>query len=83
MHPWMAFWIWSEAMRRAAFSIPTVNARDEALLDNKTKILLPSADVIRAENYLQTGLIDHPLPDILLDRLADLYWTEREAELPI
>jgi hypothetical protein len=39
--------------------------------------------LIGAHAYLITDLAKQPLPDILLDRLSDLYWTEREAELGI
>ena len=42
-----------------------------------------AAVLVRANPYLHTDLADHPLPDILLDRLADLYWTERDAELAV
>jgi hypothetical protein len=39
--------------------------------------------IIRLGDYLQSEIITHPLPNKLLDRLADLYWTERESELAI
>ncbi|AGK58523.1 hypothetical protein HYPDE_34258 [Hyphomicrobium denitrificans 1NES1] len=38
---------------------------------------------IRLGDYLQSEIITHPLPNKLLDRLADLYWTERESKLAI
>lgn len=39
--------------------------------------------MVRASDYLQSNIAARPLPDKLLDRLADLYWTERESELAI
>jgi hypothetical protein len=45
---------------------------------------LASAPVLVTVNpYLHTDLAKHRLPEILLDRLAELYWTERDAELAI
>jgi hypothetical protein len=43
----------------------------------------PTPMLVRANPYLHSDIAQHPLPDILLDRLADLYWTERDAELAI
>ncbi|HML28030.1 MAG TPA: hypothetical protein PKE16_04175, partial [Hyphomicrobium sp.] len=42
----------------------------------------PSCFVL-ANNYLHSDIAEKPLPAVLLDRLADLYWTERDAELAI
>ncbi len=82
MHPAMAVWIWSMTMSRVwqatlmgeeyrpGDSFKPVKARSEMVL-------------VKANAYLQSDLAKHPLPDILLDRLADLYWTERDAELAI
>jgi hypothetical protein len=39
--------------------------------------------LVLANPYLHTDLAKHPLPDILLDRLADLYWAERDAQLGV
>lgn len=43
----------------------------------------PVSQAICLGDYFQSEIITRPLPTNLLDRLADLYWTEREAELPI
>jgi hypothetical protein len=38
---------------------------------------------IRADRYLRSDVIDNPLPDTILDRLADLHWMERDPSLAI
>ncbi len=38
---------------------------------------------IRLGDYFQSDIVSNPLPTNLLDRLADLYWTERESDLAI
>jgi hypothetical protein len=38
---------------------------------------------IRLGDYLQSEITTRPLPGNLLDRIADLYWTERDANLAI
>lgn len=79
MHPWMAVWIWSEAISRIV--------RDSILgVSNNVGSIQPfeaASPPIRLGDYFQTEIVTHPLPTNLLDRLADLYWTERESELPI
>lgn len=79
MHPWMAVWIWSMAISRVA--------RDSLLgVSSNFGELQPvaqGASAIRLGDYLQSEIIMHPLPNNLLDRLADLYWTERDTELAI
>lgn len=79
MHPWMTVWIWSEAMSRIF--------KDSLLgISNTLASRQPDTTVnpaIRLGDYFQSEIVTHPLPTTLLDRLADLYWTEREAELPI
>lgn len=79
MHPWWAVWIWSEAMSRIV--------RDSILgVSNNIAPVQPfeaASRQIRLGDYLQTEIVTHPLPSNLLDRLADLYWTERESKLPI
>lgn len=79
MHPWLAVWIWSEAISRIV--------RDSILgVSNNGFAVQPfeaASRQIRLGDYFQTEIVTHPLPSNLLDRLADLYWTERESELPI
>lgn len=79
MHPWLAVWIWSEAISRIV--------RDSILgVSNNGASVQPfeaASRQIRLGDYFQTEIVTHPLPSNLLDRLADLYWTERESELPI
>ncbi len=78
MHPWLAVWIWSEAISRIV--------RDSILGVSNNVAVQPfevASRQIRLGDYFQTEIVTHPLPSNLLDRLADLYWTERESELPI
>jgi hypothetical protein len=79
VHPWLAVWIWSEAISRIV--------RDSILgVSNNGFAVQPfeaASRQIRLGDYFQTEIVTHPLPSNLLDRLADLYWTERESELPI
>ena len=80
MHPAMAVWIWSMTMSRVwQATLMGEEYRPEA---NLTPLKAAPA-LVRANRYLHTDIAKLPLPDILLDRLADLYWTEREAELAI
>lgn len=88
MHPFMAIWIWSNAVTRAVWLGD--DAGQNKLSDRSSDptlthlpIVVPAAKEILAADYLYTDIVAHPLPDVLLDRLADLYWTEREGELPI
>jgi hypothetical protein len=84
MHPAMAVWIWSMAMARAwqpsSFFTSPAGAEPEEQ-PAKTSIKLPN--LVLANPYLKTEIAERPLPDSLLDRLAELYWTERESELAI
>ena len=75
MHPSMAVWIWSMAMSRAMFAVPSNFG--------ELNPAVSTTPVVRLGDYLQSEIIALPLPNNLLDRLADLYWTERESELPI
>jgi hypothetical protein len=82
MHPWMALWIWSMAMSRIsrdAFLGAPQNADEEFEAETPRT----SQAVIRMGDYLQSDVTARPLPGKMLDRLADLYWTERESELAI
>lgn len=45
--------------------------------------IAPVSPAIYLGDYFQSEIVTNPLPTNLLDRLADLYWTERESELPI
>jgi hypothetical protein len=81
MHPWMAVWIWSMAMSQITRdSIFGVSGNLEELQPVAPQ-LTPTA--ICLGDYLQSEITMRPLPNRLLDRLADLYWTERESELAI
>lgn len=79
VHPWLAVWIWSEAISRIV--------RDSILGVSNNGVAVQPFEAarrpIRLGDYFQTEIVTHPLPSNLLDRLADLYWTERESELPI
>lgn len=80
MHPWMAVWIWSMAISRVARdSMLGVSSIFDELQPAGSKV----TSNIRLGDYLQSEIIMHPLPNDLLDRLADLYWTERDSELAI
>lgn len=83
MHPWMALWIWSMAMSRISRDamLGTSQIAEEPG-ETETSARTPHI-VIRVGDYLQSDLIARPLPGKLLDRLADLYWTERDSELAI
>lgn len=80
MHPAMALWIWSVSMSRvwqnALLGEQTLQSGDEM-----RKRANPA--FIRAGAYMHSDLAKNPLPDVILDRLADLYWTERDADLAI
>jgi hypothetical protein len=87
MHPAMAVWIWMMAMGRAwqgsAFDASSYGPDDTR---EKVKVSLPSAvpsRLVLAHGYLQSEIPTSPLPERLLDRLAELYWTERDSELAI
>lgn len=80
MHPAMALWIWSVSMSRA-WQTSLWSDQFSPQPDIKPKV----ADLafVRANNYLYSDVAKNPLPDTILDRLADLYWTERDADLAI
>ena len=85
MHPWLAVWIWSMAMARAW--------QPQLMVDDKREAEPIHAEVpagkraialaIPANRYLKSSIIETPLPEIILDRLADLHWMEREPALAI
>ncbi|MBN9248373.1 hypothetical protein [Hyphomicrobium sp.] len=80
MHPAMALWIWSVSMSRvwqnALLGEETLQGEDD-VRPRANPIFIP------AGAYLHSDLAKNPLPDVILDRLADLYWTERDADLAI
>ena len=85
MHPALAIWIWSMAMARACFgqgpeNLAVANGASGAFLQNQQ---VSHQSLIRASQYLHSDLSNHPLPNELLDRLADLYWAERDGHLAI
>ena len=80
MHPAMALWLFSLVMARIwqATLMGEEYRPGDDFLPTKTAPLL-----VAVHAYLLTDLAKQPLPDILRDRLSDLYWTEREAALAI
>jgi hypothetical protein len=83
MHPWMAVWMWSMTMSQAWQSslsggeFLAANENDSA----ETKQLAPI--IVNAGDYLKSDVIEQVLPDLILDRLADLHWMEREPALAV
>lgn len=88
MHPAMAVWIWSMAMARVWqaslwTSGPQGSKLDAFPLRADTRCVDAPSRLVLVNNYLHSDIAEKPLPAALLDRLADLYWTERDAELAI
>lgn len=83
MHPAMAVWIWSMAMSRIWQSTLMGQEYRPEVGERRPNFEGVKPILVRANLYLHTDIAKHPLPDILLDRLADLYWTERDAELAV
>jgi hypothetical protein len=85
MHPAMAVWIWSMTMSRVwRATLMGEEYRPEiGEQPRSVERCNPAPMLVPANPYLHSDIDQHPLPDILLDRLADLYWTERDAELAI
>lgn len=84
MHPAMAVWIWSMAMARAWQGSAWASIElPKALGERGAMRTEPEQRFVRAGQYLHWEIAKDPLPDTLLDRLADLYWTERDADLAI
>ncbi len=83
MHPWMALWIWSMTMSRIAGNAMFGFPQDVDASGYSAALSQLSPTDVRASDYLQSDVTMRPLPGKLLDRLADLYWTERDSELAI
>ncbi len=91
MHPAMAVWIWSMAMARVwqtsmlqpATLVPTGFFKDKEAGGIAAKRTHSEPRLVLANEYLQSEIAASPLPEKLLDRLAELYWTERDPELAI
>lgn len=88
MHPALALWIWSTAMMRAWQTSWWPEAPEAEQQHKSDKKPAPSRAarhpiLVRASEYLYSEIPESPLPDSLLDRLADLYWVERDAHLGI
>ena len=80
MHPWTALWLWSITIARIwrnslSDEVCVLHIRPEA------KRLL--SITVNASDYLKSEVIEHPLPDLILDRLADLHWLEIEPAMAI
>lgn len=93
MHPAMAVWIWSVAMARAwqsslldagSYSPSREDATPTGTATHPlTRLANLDLCLVPANDYLHFDVAQKPLPDVILDRLADLYWAERDAELAI
>ena len=85
MHPAMALWIWSVSMSRVwqASLMGEEFTSEEFLSRPDKRPRVADLAIVRANNYLYSEVAKNPLPDSILDRLADLYWTERDADLAI
>jgi hypothetical protein len=83
MHPFMALWIWSMTMSRVAQDavLQSPFLPGETQLSPSRRSFAPIT--VHAADYLQSDVTRVPLPGALLDRLADLYWTERDSQLAI
>lgn len=83
MHPWMAVWMWSMTMSQAWQN--TLSGRDFLAANENdrdgSKRLAPI--IVNASDYLKSDIIEQVLPDLILDRLAELHWMEREPALAV
>ena len=83
MHPWMAVWMWSMTMSQAwqnSVSDHEFFAADE---NERAENRRSKPIIVNASNYLKSDVIEQVLPDLILDRLADLHWLEREPALAV
>jgi hypothetical protein len=85
MHPAMAVWIWSMAMARAWQGLlwESTVPPEGVVKKSENKRIALSPILVPANDYLHSEIPQNPLPDKLLDRLADLYWTERDADMAV
>lgn len=93
MHPGMAVWIWSMAMARAwqtslwddarVLGFNRIDRPDKSRAADGARRISVQPGIVLATPYLYSEIAEKPLPDKLLDRLADLYWTERDEEMAI
>lgn len=87
MHPAMAVWIWTMTMARAwqgsAFDSFGLSTGEKPEGEDERRPIATEPRLVLAGRYLQSELAISPLPEKLLDRLAELYWTERDSEMAI
>jgi hypothetical protein len=83
MHPWMAVWMWSMTMSQAWQN--SLSGRDflAANENNKDESERLAPILINASDYLKSDIVEQVLPDMILDRLADLHWMEREPAMAV
>ena len=80
MHPAIAVWVWSMTMSRIWEA--TLMGEEYRPVDDLTPLNAAPAPVMANRN-LHTDLAIQLLPEILLDRLVYLHWTERDAQLRV
>ena len=80
MHPWMTMWIFSLSMARA-WQGTLINVHIPRI--EPTDVEQSNVPAVRASRYLQPTVTEHPLPDLILDRLRDVHWIESEPALGI
>jgi hypothetical protein len=87
MHPAMAVWIWTMAMARAWQTSPFdpmgLGSNELPEKENSRRPIATEPNLVLANVYLRSEIPESPLPESLLDRLAELYWVERDSELAI
>ena len=80
MHPAMAVWIWSMTMSHVWQA--TLKGEEYRPGDDLTPLNAAPA-LVTADRNLHIDLAKQLLPEILLDRLVYLHWTERDAQLGV
>lgn len=75
MHPWFALWLFAATMARALVG--------GSVMPNTESTRPTETIAVSAIDYFQTEIVSEPLPDMLLDRLADLHWLESEPFMPV
>jgi hypothetical protein len=81
MHPAMALWIWSMTMARVGQAI--ILGQEYQSDINATPIVTSEVPITSCADLHYADLADQHLPDILLDRLAALYWAEGDGDLGV